>query len=92
MVALGEFGHAFADLLHHAGALVPEDEGQRQRDRAGDRGEIRVAHAAGAEAHEDFAALRTLDGNFFDYDRLIVLAAEDRFRLACHRAEYSWIK
>ena len=77
MIAVRELAHAFADLLHHAGALVAEDQGQRQRDRAGDRREIGMANAAGAEAHEDFAALRGVDGYFFNLDRLIVLAAED---------------
>jgi hypothetical protein len=41
-----------------------------------------VAHAAGAEAHEDLAALRAIDRDLFDYDGLVVLAAENRFRLA----------
>ncbi len=77
MIAACELAHAFAHLLHHAGALVPEDEGQRQRDGAGDCREIGMANAAGGEAHEDFAALRRIDGYFFNLDRLIVLAAED---------------
>ena len=92
MVAALQVADALAELFHDACALMAEHERQRQRDRARDRREVGVAHAARGEAHQRFAALRCVDRHLFDYDRLIVLAAEDRARLACHHIEYSRIK
>ncbi len=87
MVASGELGDAFAHLLHHAGALVPEHERQRQRDRSGNRREVGMAHAAGGEAHRHLAALGRIEVDLFNDYRFVVLAAESRFRLAWHRAK-----
>jgi hypothetical protein len=41
-----------------------------------------MAHAAGTQAHQYLAALGAVDADFFDLDRLIVLAAEDCLGLA----------
>jgi len=82
VVTLRELAHALADLLDHARTLVAEHQRQRQRDGAGDRREVGMADAAGAQAHQHLAALWTVDGDFFDLDRLIVTAAKNRSRLA----------
>ena len=82
VVAFGKIADALAHVLHHARALVAEHQRQRQRDRAGYRREIGMAHAAGAQAHQHLAALGRVDADFFDLDRLIVLAAENRSCLA----------
>ena len=43
---------ALADLQHHAGALVPTDDGQRHRQVAGDRVLVAVAQPGGGELHQ----------------------------------------
>src|SRR5262249_44549889 len=83
-VAGGEVGDAFAGLADRAGGLVAEHEGRRQRDRAVGRREIAVADAAGADLDLHLAALRRLDLDRLDDDRLVQLAIQHGLRLPSH--------
>ena len=82
MVAFREVGDGLAHFLDDAGALMAKHERQRQRDRAGDRREIGMAHAAGAELYHHLAALGRIDADLFNADGLVVFAADDGARLA----------
>ena len=71
VVARRDARHALADLLDHAGALVPE-HGRRVagRVRAARGVEVGMTDAAGREAHQHLAELRALELDVLDDERL----------------------
>src|SRR5438094_287356 len=69
-VALPDGGDARADGVHHAGALVAEDDGCGVGDRAVDDAQVRVAEAGGADRDPHLARTRVADAHLLDGDRL----------------------
>src|SRR5437879_252215 len=69
-VAFLQGGHAGSDGVHHAGALVAEDDGCGVGDRAVDDAQVRVAEAGGADRDPDLAGTRVADAHLLDGDRL----------------------
>src|SRR5437879_13403660 len=69
-VAFLQGGHAGSDGVHHAGALVAEDDGCGVGDRAVDDAQVRVAEAGGADRDPDLARTRVADAHLLDGDRL----------------------
>ncbi len=59
-VARLDGGHPFADLGHHTGPLVAEDDGHRGHGGPVEDREIRVAHARGLHADEHLTGLGRL--------------------------------
>ena len=60
-----------ADLLHHAGAFVPEHDRQRHRPLALHHVIVGVAHAGRGHAHEHLAVLRVVELQGFDLERFV---------------------
>jgi hypothetical protein len=71
VVAGRHAGHALARRLDHAGALVPEHRGRVAGGIGAARGvEVRVADAAGREAHQHLAGSRCVQLDVLDDERL----------------------
>src|SRR5918994_6508450 len=71
MVARRDAGHALADLLHDARALVPQHGGRVAGRVSAARGvEVCVTHAAGGEAHEHLTLTRAVELDVLDDERL----------------------
>src|SRR5206468_5728472 len=62
-VAFLHGGHAGSDGIHHAGALVAEDDGCGVGDRAVDDAQVRVAEAGGADRDPHLARTRVADAH-----------------------------
>src|SRR5438093_12606955 len=69
-VAFLHGGHAGSDGIHHAGALVAEDDGCGVGDRAIDDAQVRVAEAGGADRDPHLAWTRVADAHLLDGDGL----------------------
>src|SRR5881396_3856101 len=69
-VALLHGRHAGADGVHHARALVAEDDGRGVGDRAVDHAQVRVTEAGGADRDLDLAGTRVAEAHLLDGDRL----------------------
>jgi hypothetical protein len=71
VVAGGDARHALADLLDHAGPLVPQ-HGGRVAGRVGPAGrvEVGVTHAAGGQPHEHLATPGPVELDVLDDERL----------------------
>jgi hypothetical protein len=72
VVADREVGHAVADLLHDASTLMAQDTGQGEGDQALTRAEVGVAEPGGEDADQHLVALRTLDLDLLEHERLMV--------------------
>jgi hypothetical protein len=66
LVAGRQLRDARADLLHHAGGLVPQDDRRRGGKGAVGDGEVRVADAAVLHAHQHLARARVADLHVVD--------------------------
>ncbi|MCY1293367.1 hypothetical protein D9M70_426260 [compost metagenome] len=92
VVAGPDRAHLGANLLDHAGGLVPQDGRHRIRIGAVQEMQVRVAHAHGGGAHQHFARARLADGNVFDHERGLGLMQDGGFhnaplRRACQTAQ-----
>ena len=67
-----EVGHAVADLLDDAGALVPEHARQGEGDEPFPGAEVGVAEAGRDDADQHLVALRALDLDLLEHERLVV--------------------
>jgi len=72
VVADLEVGHAVADLLDDAGALVSEHARQREGDEPLANAEVRVAQPGRHDPDKDLAALRTVDLDLLEDERRVV--------------------
>jgi hypothetical protein len=84
VIADREIGHPVAELLHHAGRLVPERHRQRARPVAVDHREIGVAQARDLDAHEDLARPGRVEIEFLDPERARLRIRERR----AHRIQH----
>src|SRR6266566_1747138 len=69
-IALLDGGDACADGVHHAGALVAENDGRGIGNGAVDDAQVRVTEAGGADRNPDLAGTRVADAHLLDGDRL----------------------
>src|SRR3989442_2774014 len=69
-IALLDGGDACADGVHHAGALVAENDGRGIGNGAVDDAQVRVTEAGGADRDPGLAGTRVADAHLLDGDRL----------------------
>ena len=83
VVARLDAGHAGADLLHDARALVTEDQRRPQRPVASRGMEIAVTDARGFDFDEDFAGARRVELDILDRQWLAALPEHGGAHLHC---------
>src|SRR5208283_3177248 len=83
VVAGGEIGHRAADLLDHAGPLVPEDRGRRMGIEALDKVQIAMANTAGGGLDQDLVVLGFIDIDLFDR-KWLMGSVKNRGFHCCH--------
>ena len=69
MIARSGETHLRAHVLHHARALVAQDDGQWVGERALDHLEVGMAEPAGVDPHQDVAGTQITEGDLLDNER-----------------------
>jgi hypothetical protein len=78
MVARRDMGHILADCLNDPGAFMSQHRGQRRGEMLVAHHDVRMADAAGDDAHQDFVRSRRAKRHRFDDKRLASLTRDCR--------------